>query len=135
MKILAANYNLHSEIVSKFESKNDLEESRKYFEIVGQEVLWSNLCSFIKNEISENFLKSLLESPKDLNQIVQVGIDLEKDDKLNLISNVVLSEDECFNNEPRIISLKLKLLSESDSEGFLQLMKELEIVNQYICTL
>lgn len=115
--------------MSEFEAKDDLDEAKKYFEISGQNVLWSNLCSFITSGISESFIKALLECPpKDSKLIGQVGRELEKMNKLNIISNVLLSENNCFENEPDLISFKLKLLAESDGERYLQLVKEIESV-------
>ena len=135
MKKLAAKYNLHGEILSKFESEDDIKEAKYYLEIVGQDVLWSHLIILIKDNISEKFIKALLECPKESKQIVQVGTELEKSDKLDIISCVLLSEKDCFKMDPNIISLKLKLLSESNNERFLQSVKELEDVRIfcYVC--
>ena len=91
--------------------------------------LWSNLCSIITSGISEIFIKALLECPKDSKAIAEVGRKLEKMNKLSIISNVLLSENNnCFANEPDIISFKLKLLAESDDDRFLLLISELKSV-------
>lgn len=116
--------------MSEFEAKDDLDEAKKYFEISGQNALWSNLCNFITCGISDNFIKALLECPKDQKAITKAGKELEKMDKLNIISNVLLSENNCFENEQDIISLKLKLLAESDGERYLQMVNELESVQR-----
>lgn len=128
LKKLAAKYNLHAEIFSKFESEDDIEEAKHYIEIVGQDVLWSHLIILIKDNITEKFLMALLQCPKESKQIVQVGAELEKADKLDIISSVLLFENDCFKLNPNIISLKLKLLSESNSERFLVSVNELEDV-------
>lgn len=119
---------MHADILSEFEAKDDLDEAKKYFEISGQNVLWSNLCNIITSGISEKFIMDLLECPKDSNTIVQVGKELEKMNKLNIISYVLLSENNCFEKEADIISIKLKLLAELDDDRYLQLINELENV-------
>lgn len=129
---MAAKYNLHTEILLEFESKDDLKEAKKYFENVGQNLLWNNLCNFVKNDLSEKFIKDLIECPTNSELIVQIGAELENLDKLDLISNVVLSETNTYENSPEIMSLKLKLLGESNDDRFLQLLKEHESVNNFM---
>lgn len=131
MKKIAARYNLHVEILSKFASEDDIKEAKQYLEIVGQDILWSHLMILINNNVSEKFIRALLECPKESKQIIQVGAELLKADKLDVISDVLLSENECFKKDPIIVSLKLKFLSETNGEKFLQSVKELEDVRYF----
>jgi hypothetical protein len=130
LKKLAARYDLHVEILSKFESENDIEEAKKYLEIVSQDVFWPCIPILIKDNISEKFIKEMVDCPKESKLIIQIGTKLEKVDKLDIISNVLLSKNDCCKKDSNIISLKLKLLSESSGEQFLQSVKELEDVGK-----
>lgn len=135
MKKLATRYDLHTEILSKFASEDDIKEAKQYLEIVGQDILWSHLMILINTNVSEKFIRALLECPKDSKQIIQVGAELSKADKLDVISEVLLSENECFKKDPIIVSLKLKFLSETNGEKFLQSVKELEDVRYFVFNL
>lgn len=110
-----------------FESHNDVDEAKKYFELVGQDVLWHNLHVFVEHEISESFLKALLKCPDNHSTIISTASDFEKQDKLSMISDIVLADD-CFPNEDEIIVLKLKLLAESSDELFLKAISSPKMV-------
>lgn len=106
-----------------FESKNDKTEAEEYIQVYGVDEFWSSISTFLKNGISENFIKSLLKMPKDHKIIASIGSELADSGKLSVISDFILSNDSLA-EEVQIIPLKLKILCEqSDDELFLTLMK------------
>lgn len=114
---------MHKEIILLFDSKNDTEESSKYCELIGQDALWNNLTELLNAGISERLLLNLIKNPQNNQIIVQVAKELEKIDKLNILSNLVLS-DESVTKDPTLLSLKLKILTEKDEDLFLNLISK-----------
>ena len=130
MKILASRFELHQHIISLFESNNDSSEALKYFEFVGQNILWQNILNLMESGIPEEFLKLLLRSPKEKDIIVSASDILEENGKLIFLSEFILSnENENFINEPQIIAIKLKILANLKDERFLELIKDPKLVS------
>ena len=108
---------MHKEIFLLFDSKNDTEESLKYCELIGQDALWNNLTDLLNAGISEGLLLNLIKNPQNNQIIVQVAQELEKIDRLNILSNLVLSDES-------MTTLKLKILTEKDEDLFLDLISK-----------
>lgn len=116
---------MHKELFLLFDSQNDAEESSKYCDLIGQDVLWTNLADFISAGLSETTILRLLKMPKIKQQVVQVADELERIDKLSILSNLALSE-VAFAIDSLLLPIKLKILAEKDEEKFLDLILKAE---------
>ena len=117
------------------DSKNDIEEASEYCDLIGQDVLWTNLTDLLDAGISEKLISTLLKAPQNNQTIIQVAHELEKIGKLYILSNLVLS-NEALTNDPLLLSLKLKLLVEKDEKLFLEIISraeanDLELILKY----
>lgn len=116
---------MHKEIFLLFDSQNDVHEASTYCDLIGQDVLWTNLSDFLNAGISETTLLGFLKMPQVKQKVIQVAAELERIDKLYILSNLALSE-ETFATDPLLLPIRLKILVEKDEEKFLDLILKAE---------
>lgn len=116
---------MHTELFSLFDLKNDATEASKYCDFIGQNVFWTNLINLLNAGISEKLIISLLRVPKDIQIIVHVSEQLEKFDKISILTSLIMSTEEVFDDEC-LLPLKLKVLSENDEDLFIRFISKMD---------
>lgn len=127
MKVLAARYDFHGEIIALFCSENDWDEAFKYIQIIGQDKLWDKIIVLLDFGIPEAFLKSLIDLPTDHKKIIDAGRRLEERKKIEIISRIFSSEF-FFESSAEIMSFKAKILIQADDELFLKFIQDPKLV-------
>ena len=117
---------MHKEMFSLLDSQNDFEEASKYCDLIGQDVFWENICDLLNAGISDEIVFRLLKIPSNIQNITKVAVELERMDKLNILSNLVLAE-EAVSNDPLFLPLKLKILVDKDEKTFLDLISKADV--------
>ena len=106
------------------ESKDDKNEAEEFVQVFGVDLFWSNILVFLGNGVSENFIKSLLKMPTEVQIVAKIGSELAENGKLSIISDFVL-KNEALTEEAQMFSLKLKILCENaNDELFLTSMMD-----------
>lgn len=108
-----------------FDSQSDTDEALKYCDLIGQDALWTNLSDLLKAGVAETTILRLLKMPPVKQKVVQIASELEKNDKLTILSNLALSE-EAFTIDPLLLPIMLKVLAEKDEKKFLDLVTKTE---------
>jgi len=108
---------MHVEIMKVFESNNDREEASKYFELVGQDIFWGNLCLFLSSGVSDDFIKPLIPFPENTHVLISIAQELQKIDHLDILSAIVTSPNIDL-SDLEVLFIKLKLWSLSDENLF-----------------